>query len=367
MPTSSDPVPSSLDHLAWLASRFLLIVAAGVVAAVGLVLAGVVVLPLFLGLLVAAGVDPLAQRLRRSGVPRSLASLAAVGAVAAVLSLLAVVCVMAVVDEWPSITASVDEAVARVEDAAVDHLGLQQSTADDSADDVRHAIGTVVSALVRGVLQVVPMLLSLLTTFGLSLVVAFFFVRDGREMFAAALALAPDRDRAAFGAAGRSVWRAVAGFVQGTAAVAAVDATLIGLGAWVLGVPNPLAITLLTGAAAFVPLVGATLAGGFAVLLALGADGFGTAVAMLVVVLIVQQVEGNLLQPVIIGRTTALHPLVTMLAVVAGGAFGGVIGMLLAVPLTAGATAAVRSLRQAGWPGGSAARDPTARRTRSRS
>lgn len=350
MPTSTDPLPSSLDHLGWLASRFLLIVAAGVVAAVGLVLAGVVVLPLFLGLLIAAGVDPLAQRLRRAGVPRSLASLAAVGAVAAVLTLLAVVCVTAVVDQWPAITASVDEAVVRVEDAAVDHLGVQQSTADDGSDDLRHAVGAVVSALVRGVVQVVPVILSLLTTFGLSLVVAFFFVRDGREMFAAALTLAPTDDRAAFGSAGRATWRAIAGFVRGTAAVAAVDATLIGLGAWVLGVPSPLAITLLTGVAAFIPLLGATLAGGFAVLLALGADGFGTAMAMLVVVLVVQQLEGNLLQPVILGRTTALHPLVTMLAVVAGGAFGGVIGMLLAVPVTAGATAAVRALRQAGWP-----------------
>jgi predicted PurR-regulated permease PerM len=352
VPARPDTASSPLDHLAWLASRFLLITGAVVVASTGLVVAGVVVLPLFLGLLIAAGVDPLARRLRARGLPAAVASLVAVGAVAVVLALLAVVCVNAVVDQWPAISASIGGAVERLEDAATDHLDVDPATADSTGTDLRDAVGTIVGVLVRGVVQVLPVVMSAVTAFGLSLVVAFFFLRDGRRMWRAGLELAPADDRPAFEAATREAWTAVAGFVRGTAVIALVDASLIGLGAWVLGVPSPLAITLLTAAAAFVPLVGATLAGAFAVLLALGAEGFGTAGAMLAVVLLTQQIEGNFLQPVVLGRTTALHPLVTMLAVVAGGAFGGVIGMLLAVPLAAGAIATVRALRRAGWPDG---------------
>ncbi|HEX7132143.1 MAG TPA: AI-2E family transporter [Iamia sp.] len=350
MPARSQPATGPLDHLAWLASRFLLITAALVVAATGLVVAGVVVLPLFLGLLVTAGVDPLARRLRARGLPPAVASLAAVGAVAVVAVLVTIGCVSAIVDQWPSISASIEEAVDRLEELSTDHLGIDPDTADETGSDVRRSTGTIVSVLVRGVVRIVPTITTWMTAITLSLIVAFFFLRDGRTMWRAALDLVPDDHRPAFEVASREAWQAVAGFVRGTAVIAAVDAAVIGLGAWVLGVPSPLAITLLTAAAGFIPLLGATLAGGFAVLLALGADGFGTAAAMLVVVLVVQQLESNFLQPVVLGRTTALHPLVTMLVVVAGGAFGGIVGMLLAVPLTAGAVAAVRALRRAGWP-----------------
>lgn len=352
MPTRPDTASSPLDHLAWLSSRFLLIAAALVVAGTGLVVAGVVVLPLFLGLLITAGVDPIAHRLRDRGAPPALASLGAVGTIVAALALLGVVTVGAVVDQWPSISATIGDAVEQLEDASSDHLDVAPATAEDTGTDVREAVGSIVGALARGVVRLVPTVAGWVTALGLSIVVAFFFLRDGRGMWRAGLALAPDDDRAAFEAATRDAWQAVAGFVRGTALIAVVDGTIIGLGAWVLGVPSPLAITLFTIAAAFIPVLGATFAGTFAVLLALGAEGFATAMAMLAVVLLVQQLEGNFLQPVVLSRTTALHPLVTMLSVVAGGAFGGVIGMLLAVPMTAGAVAAVRALRRFGWPDG---------------
>lgn len=348
-PDPSSPSEGALDHLAWLSSRILLIVAAATVAAVAVVLASVVILPLFLGLLVTGGLAPLTDRLRTRGVRPALASLASVGLVIVVVGLLGVVCVSAVVDEWPRIADSISDGVTRLEEGAVDRMGVEEGTAARTGDDAREGVATIVSALVRGAVRILPMVTSLMTTAGLTLFVAFFFLKDGRDLWRGALDLAPRADRTAFAAAGAAAWRAMAGFVRGTAVIALADAAFIGLGAWALGVPEPLAITLLTAVAAFIPVLGATFAGAFAVLLALGANGFSSAVAMLVVVLVVQQIEGNLLQPLVLGKATALHPLVTMLAVVAGGAAAGVVGMLVAVPLTAGAVAATRELRAAGW------------------
>lgn len=118
-------------------------------------------------------------------------------------------------------------------------------------------------------------------------------------------------------------------------AVAVIDAVLIGLGLLVLGVPLVLPLAVLTFPGAFVPIIGATLAGAAAVLVALVSDGVGTALAVLAVVLVVQQVEGNLLQPLIMRRAVHLHPVAIVLAVSAGALLAGVPGAIIATPLLA--------------------------------
>lgn len=150
-------------------------------------------------------------------------------------------------------------------------------------------------------------------------------------------------------ATGRSSFGAVGGYVRGAALVAGADAVCISLGAWILGVPYPAAILVLTFVLGFVPYVGAFVAGAFASLLALSSGGMGRGLAMLAVVIVVQQVETNVLQPLIMGKTTRLHPLVVALASVAGGAIGGLLGVFVAVPLTAAVVAALSELRQAGF------------------
>lgn len=141
------------------------------------------------------------------------------------------------------------------------------------------------------------------------------------------------------------MWDKLRGFVKGTAMVAAVDAIGIGLGAWILGVPSPGAIFALTFVFAFIPYFGAMIGGFVACVLAVSAGGLDLGLAMLVVILLVQQLEGNVLQPVLVGNAVELHPLAIALGAIAGGAVAGVLGMFLAVPVIAAGTAAVQELR----------------------
>ena len=135
------------------------------------------------------------------------------------------------------------------------------------------------------------------------------------------------------------------GFIRGTALIAAIDATLIGLGLWILGVPLAFALAVLVFLGAFVPFVGAFVSGLVAVLVAFADGGWKLALAALVLVVAVQLIEGNFLQPIIQSRTVDLHPAVILLAVAAGASLFGIAGAYLAVPVTAVVFAVVGSLR----------------------
>jgi predicted PurR-regulated permease PerM len=185
------------------------------------------------------------------------------------------------------------------------------------------------------------------TTVALALFILFFLLKDGRAMWAWALQRLPIDHRLA-DEVGLASWRVLAAYLRGMAVVAAVDALAIGLGLLLLDVPFVGAIAMLTFFAAFIPTVGAVLAGAVAVFIALADGGWDKALATLALVLLVQQIESNLLQPLIVGRATRLHPLVVFLAITAGAILGGIVGMLLAVPLTAVTVTVAAQLRQAG-------------------
>jgi len=131
------------------------------------------------------------------------------------------------------------------------------------------------------------------------------------------------------------VWTALGQYVWSQAAVALVDAIFIGLGVWILGVPFALPIAVLTFFGGFVPIVGAFVAGAIATLVALVSGGIWTAVGVLAIVLVVQQLEGNVLQPILVGRTMKIHAAVVIAAVALGGTLFGIIGAFLAVPAVA--------------------------------
>ena len=134
------------------------------------------------------------------------------------------------------------------------------------------------------------------------------------------------------------------GYIRGTALIAAIDATLIGIGIWLLGVPLALPLAVLVFLGGFVPFVGATLSGLVAVLVAFADEGWEIALVTLAIVIGVQLVEGNFLQPIIQSRTVDLHPAVILLAVAAGGSLFGILGAYLAVPVTAVVFALVTAL-----------------------
>jgi predicted PurR-regulated permease PerM len=179
----------------------------------------------------------------------------------------------------------------------------------------------------------------------------YFFLSDGDRIWAWLVRLSPRAARERVDSSGRVAWISLTQFVRATVIVAATDAILIGIGAAILSVPFSLAIGVLVFLGAFVPIVGATVAGTVAVLVALVDQGLVTALIMLAVVIGVQQLEGHVLQPFLMGRWVSVHPLAVILAIGAGVLTAGVAGALVAVPLAAAANAVVQHLAAYTEPG----------------
>jgi predicted PurR-regulated permease PerM len=193
-----------------------------------------------------------------------------------------------------------------------------------------------------------------LTGFVLVLVVTFFFLRDGRRIWTYLVELLPVQARAPMAYAGDGAWGTLSGYVRATVLVAFIDAIGIGIGLWILQVPLAVPLAALVFLGAFVPIVGAFVSGSVAVLVALvdtpapgllEGGGFVKALMVLGLILLVQQVEGNVLQPVIMSRAVKIHALAVILAVTAGILVAGVIGALVAVPVVAVINTVVRRLR----------------------
>jgi predicted PurR-regulated permease PerM len=183
----------------------------------------------------------------------------------------------------------------------------------------------------------------------LTIVLTFFFVRDGEMMMRSVFSPLPPKRRRAFTAAAESAWRTFSRWTRGTALVALIDGAGIGIGLLILGVPLAIPLALLTFVAAFVPIVGAVIAGAVAVLVAWATSGGQDALIALAIVVGVQQLEGNVLQPVIMGNFLPIGPVVVLLVVTAGTLLAGVAGALVAVPLVAALTSGAQAfLRERG-------------------
>ncbi len=326
----------------------LLVVAAAIAAGVTvLVVLRPIVLPVFLAVLLSAYLRPVVLWLRARRVPKGLA--AGLGLVLLLLSLAALSALgtYAITDQSDVIADRIEEGVDDLEEIAADRFG------EDAVADARERFEDSASGLqdagVRGAVRVASVAFEAVAGAFLMLFALFYVLRDGDVMWRRFLTLFDERTQTFADRAGRHAWEQLQGYMYGTAAIAAVDAVLIGAGAALLSVPSALAIGLLTFVLSFVPFVGAVIAGLFAVLLALADGGPGRALAMLAVVVVVQQVESNLLQPVIQSRFVSLHPLMIILAVAAGATLGGFIGILIAVPIVAVAFTALTDLREAGF------------------
>lgn len=294
------------------------------------VLVAPLTLAIIVALLLAALLEPVAAAARRLRAPDSVAALAAIAVLLAVVVLPAVLLWQVVAEQASDLPQQLAQGWDRTR-AWVIGAGLSeeqlQSLSDRIAERARAAAGSFASAAM-GVAEALGAAL-------LALVLLFFLLKDGRRMGAWAIARLPERSRERAGRAAGDGWTALARYARGTLAVAAIDAVGIGIGLVVIGVPLALPLALLTFVAAFVPILGATVAGTVAVLVALAANGPVDALLVLLVVVAVQQIEGNLLEPLIMGRALRLHPAVVLVAVTAGALTFGVAGALVAVPVTA--------------------------------
>jgi predicted PurR-regulated permease PerM len=331
-------VPLGLERAAGWSWR-LLVCAAAVIAALALLrYLSVIVLPAIIALTISPALSPLEARLRRLGLGRAAPGTALVLGILVIAGLIAIV--------TASVVAEYDELVAAVRSGLEDLTSWLEGDPFNVSFDrdldgtIRNAWQETSSYLVSGARSGVAIVA------GIVLVVAllYFILRDGRGLWRRALVRLPEDWRIRAERAGESAWDVLGGYIRGTALIAAIDATLIGIGLWILGVPLAFALAVIIFLGAFVPFVGATISGLIAVLVALADEGPWVALIALGIVLGVQFLEGNFLQPIIQSRTVDLHPAVILLAVAAGGSLYGILGAYLAVPVTAVAFAVLEAL-----------------------
>ncbi|WP_353943486.1 AI-2E family transporter [Streptomyces sp. HUAS MG91] len=315
------------------------------VAAVGIWLCVVfksAVTPVLLALLGTALLAPVFEWLNRRKVPRALAAALTCVALIAVVGGAGYIVVKALIDTGDQIVDSVQDAG----DWIRAHFGL--SGADDLgnvADNAKDLLSKWGSSLAGGVLTGLSVIGSLLATSVLALLLTFFFLKDSNRAAGLAHAVAPRAAGEVIEAMGRRAFEAISGFMRGTTFIALIDALCITIGLLILRVPGAVGLGALVFVGAYIPYLGATISGAVAVLVALADRGFVIALWTLGVILAVQQLEGHILQPMIQSRTVQMHPALVMLAIAAGASVAGILGMLLAVPLTAAAFGIIGELK----------------------
>lgn len=308
----------------------------------------VVVIPILVSAIFAALLSPLVDLLDRV-MPRLLAVwatlLGVVGALVAIGYLLRSTVTTAVDDlrdQWRT-------ALEDVKDWLVDGpVGLDRDRVDGGFEDLGDAINRYASGWFDEPADLARMATDIVTGILLAIVLTFFMLKDGRAMWDWMLQRLHPARRTTIDAAGIAAFQAIQGWIRGVAITGLVDGLLIGIALLVLGVPGAVPLAVITFFAAFVPIVGATLAGALAAAVALTTEGPGTAVIVAIVVLIVQQVEGDVLLPLVMYRQVALHPVVVLLALAVGAAAAGIVGAIVAVPVTACLVAAAAAARRTG-------------------
>jgi predicted PurR-regulated permease PerM len=329
-------VPGSLVVASELGWRFLVVVAAVAVLAYALWYVRLVALPAFLALLLSTILVPPTRALRRRGVRPAVAaavvffwSLLAFGGVATLVVPPFAAEIGTLTD---TITGGAQELGRLIASGpfGLGHDDVQRAI--DGLSDKLHASGGEIAS---GVLSGAVIVGQIVAAGLLTLVLLFFFVKDGTRLWRWSVGLFPEPVRPRVDYAGRMSWSVLGAYVRGQALVATIDAVFIGIGLAILGLPLVLPLAFLIFVAAFVPIVGAFTAGAAAVLIALVAKGAGVALLVLAINLAVQQIEGNILYPMIMRRTIELHPVATLLVVGAGGVLAGIIGALVAVPIAA--------------------------------
>ncbi|RLP76113.1 AI-2E family transporter [Mycetocola tolaasinivorans] len=325
------------DGFGRVATRSIQIIAVLALVAAVLFLVGqvsVILIAVILALILSAAISPFVSWMRRRGLHTMLATWIALLSIIIVVGAIAWLIVWAVQSQWEDLADSASEGLGALQGYLKD---LPFTITDDQLDDFKDTItGFLTSAQFgSGALAGVSAAGSFFTGLVLMIVVLFFFLKDGPKIWEFLLrpfvGEAYDRARRV----GDKTIQVLGEYLRGTAAVAAVDAIGIGIGLAIVGVPLALPLAVVVFIMAFIPIVGATLAGAIAALVALVANGPIAAVIVIGIVILVNQLEGNLLQPVLMARSLKLHALVILLALTAGTLLAGIIGAVLAVPIAA--------------------------------
>ncbi|MGW3665509.1 AI-2E family transporter [Streptomyces sp. NPDC005141] len=333
-----------------LAAWCVVILLAAGVGWVGILLCGefrTAVVPVLLALLGTALLGPLYRQLVRVRVNRSLAAALTCVAVAVVVGGAVYIVVAALIHTGAQIVDSLRQAAKSV----AEHFGAAGTSLDDLAANSKDLLTEFGSTAAANVVSGVSVVGQTIAMAFLALLLVFFFLRDSHRVAGTLRSLAPRGTADVVEAMARRAFGAVEGFMRGTTIIALIDALCITVGLLILRVPGAVGLGALVFVGAYIPYLGAFISGAVAVLVALADRGFVIALWVLGVVLAVQVLEGYGLQPMIQSRKVQMHPAVVLLAITAGASVAGVLGMLLAVPLTAAAFGVLHELRARYAPG----------------
>lgn len=334
--TDDDRVPSQLRRAAAFGWRLLVVGAVVYFGFQALRPIGAVVLAAVIALFPASLLWGPVQSLKRRGWPPILATWTVIVAALAGAVGVGMIVIPALADGIEPVTEDVATAYADLRVWLVEGpLGLSQAEVDQYADMLVDQLQASAGRLATGFLSGAAVAIEIVTGAILAFIVTFFLLKDG-DRFAAGLLqrLPPERTRQVE-RGGRVAWRTLNMYMRGLAVVGLIDAVAIGIGLWILDIPLVIPLSILVFIGAFFPLVGAFASGLVAVAVALVNGGLTDALIVLAIIVAIQQLEGDVVYPMVFGRAVQLHPLVVLLAIAIGGFAFGVAGMFLSVPLTA--------------------------------
>ena len=324
------------------------------VACAGLWWAGskvsLVIISIMIAALLAGLLSPVVYFLRKHGVWAGIATaIAELGMIALVVGLLTMVGQQLTVG-FSALSDQVFEGyrqlIAQLNNLPID-LGIDQI--DGYLSDILNTLKENSGTILSGVANIGSTAADIGTGTVITLFTLIFFLLEGEKIWLFLVLLFPRNAQRAVNGAGRRGWVSLVSYVRIQVFVAFVDALGIGLSAFFLGVPLAFPLGVLVFLGSFIPVVGALLTGAMAVLLALVANGPINALIMLLMVLVVQQVESHILQPLVMGKAVALHPLAVVFAVATGSLLFGILGALFSVPVLAVINTVVRYLAHREW------------------
>ena len=345
-------VPRWLQTSAAWSWRLLLLAAALYVAARVAALLYIVVVPCAAAILLTALLQPLAARLRRRGMSPLAATWCILLLAILLLGGAGWLVTTRVQADYPSLVTQFKHTTTQVQAWLAGppfhlHTGSLQQLSNDVVKYLSQHKSAVEGTVVTGSRIVVELLAGVVLCF----FVSFFLIKDGRRIWQWLTSrFQPERRRRA-NLAGVAAWQAVVYYVRGTVAVAAIHAVVLGVTLTIIGAPLVAPLALFMFLAAFVPLLGVLVAGAVALLVVLATKGWIAAIIVLIVMVVMNQLEGHLLQPQVVGKMVRLHPLAVILVLAVGGVVAGIAGAVVAVPITAAITRAARALRDDHGPG----------------
>ncbi|UQI48131.1 AI-2E family transporter [Streptomyces sp. HU2014] len=305
-----------------------------------------VVLAFTAALLITALLQPTVALLKRRGVPRGLATAMTFISGFVVMGLVGWFVVWQVTENLDDLSTQVQQGIKDLKHWLLNSpFHVTEDQINNIADNLSQAIGTNTKDITTAGIEGVQVIIEVLTGILLAMFSTLFLLYDGPKIWEWLLKLFPAAAREGVAGAGPRAWATLTAYVRGTVIVALIDAIFIGIGLFFLDVPLAVPLAVFIFLFAFIPLVGAVVSGALAVVVALVTRDVFTAMMVLVVVLAVQQIEGHVLQPFILGRAVRVHPLAVVLSVAAGSLVAGIGGAVVAVPLAAVTNTVVGYLR----------------------